>query len=73
VFQGHHRLIPAHEPPGGTAQHTPPQSPELPAAAGSALRPALTAPFQRGTALARTPAQKEQEKTLRQASQCGEA
>jgi len=73
VLQSHHRLMPAREPPGGTAQHSPPQSPELSAAAASALHPSLTAPFQGSTALARTPAQKKQEKTMSQTSQCGEA
>jgi len=58
ALQGHHRLSPAHEPPGGTAQHSLPRSPELSAAAGSALHSALTAPFQGGTASARTPAHK---------------
>ena len=68
VLQGHHRLIPAREPPGGKAQHSPPPNPELAAAAGSALHSALNAPFQASASLARTPAQKKQEDTMSQTS-----
>ncbi len=68
MLQGHHRLIPARETPGGTAQQTLPQSPELSAAAGSAWHPALLAPFQGSIALARAPAKKEEAKSMRQVS-----
>ncbi len=63
--------MPARETPGGTAQHSLPRSPELSAAAGSALHRSLIAPAQRSTASARSPTQKRHIKLIHQASHWG--